>query len=410
MKYNRVHIESIGYELPPVVVSTTELENRLRPFLDAHEFPAPKIDLLTGIHERRWWEPNYRLSTGATAAARNALSKSNVAPKHIDALIYAGVCREQFEPATACAVASNLGLKPTTVCDLSNACLGVLNGIVNVANQIELGQCKAGLVVSCESAREINDATIDRMNALPKEVGRGEAEKLYRECVATLTGGSGAVAVLVTDKDLASGHRRKLVGGSAMSEPDHHELCSWGMQSIADTSVGRFIKADVPAVVGSVLGQTVKGLVQKSVNLGLSGIDYGMHVLGHGVQTFDQRLRHLKIPFMTTHAGDVLRHGVDLGYRTWRLFLEKAGLAASQIDKIICHQVGSNNRDAILKRLGIDRAKDYSTYEYLGNIGTVSLPLTAALAEEREFLKPGDRVGFLGIGSGLNCMMLGLEW
>ena len=40
----------------------------------------------------------------------------------------------------------------------------------------------------------------------------------------------------------------------------------------------------------------------------------------------------------------------------------------------------------------------------------MSLPLTAALAEEREFLQPGDRVGLLGIGSGLNCLMLGIEW
>lgn len=410
MRYHRVHIESIGYELPPVVVSSAELENRLKPFLDTHQFPAPKIDLLTGIHERRWWEPNYRLSAGATAAAKHALSKSNVSPKHIDALIYAGVCREQFEPATACAVAANLGLKPTTVCDLSNACLGVLNGIVNVANQIELGQCKAGLVVSCESAREINDATIDRLNALPKDAGRPEAEKLYRECVATLTGGSGAVAVLVTDKELTDGHRRRLVGGTAMSEPDHHELCSWGMQSVSETNVARLMKTTVPAAVGSVLGQTAKGLVQKGINLGFSGLDLGMSALGHGVKTFDHGLRHLKFPFMTTHAGEVLRHGVDLGYRTWRSFLDKAGLAASQIDKIICHQVGSNNRTEILKRLGIDKAKDYSTFEFLGNIGTVSLPLTAALAEEREFLKAGDRVGFLGIGSGLNCMMLGLEW
>ena len=34
----------------------------------------------------------------------------------------------------------------------------------------------------------------------------------------------------------------------------------------------------------------------------------------------------------------------------------------------------------------------------------------AAMAAERGFLRPGDRVGFLGIGSGLNCLMLGLEW
>ena len=71
---------------------------------------------------------------------------------------------------------------------------------------------------------------------------------------------------------------------------------------------------------------------------------------------------------------------------------------------------GSGHRDLILQTLDIPVEKSYSTYEYLGNIGTVSLPLTAALAEEREFLLPGDRVGFLGIGSGLNCLMLGFEW
>jgi acyl-CoA:acyl-CoA alkyltransferase len=77
---------------------------------------------------------------------------------------------------------------------------------------------------------------------------------------------------------------------------------------------------------------------------------------------------------------------------------------------VICHQVGAGHRDAILKALGITKDKEYSTYEFLGNIGTVSLPLTAALAEEREFLRPGDRVSLLGIGSGLNCLMLAVEW
>ena len=77
---------------------------------------------------------------------------------------------------------------------------------------------------------------------------------------------------------------------------------------------------------------------------------------------------------------------------------------------MICHQVGSQHQDAVLKALGVPPEKTYSTFPFLGNIGTVSLPLTAALAEEREFLQPGDRVGWLGIGSGLNCLMLGIEW
>ena len=121
-------------------------------------------------------------------------------------------------------------------------------------------------------------------------------------------------------------------------------------------------------------------------------------------------LRNCVIPFTSTDAAAVLKFGVDLGLRTWSMFRDRLGWAAETIDKVICHQVGDVHRETILKALGISLDKEFSTYPYLGNIGTVSLPLTAALAEEREFLRPGDRVGFLGIGSGLNCLMLGLEW
>jgi 3-oxoacyl-[acyl-carrier-protein] synthase-3 len=46
----------------------------------------------------------------------------------------------------------------------------------------------------------------------------------------------------------------------------------------------------------------------------------------------------------------------------------------------------------------------------LGNTGAASLPSTFALGAESGFLKSGDRVALLGIGSGLNCLMLGAEW
>ena len=113
---------------------------------------------------------------------------------------------------------------------------------------------------------------------------------------------------------------------------------------------------------------------------------------------------------MATDSVAVLKHGVVLGMRTFTAFLGELGWTKDRIDKVICHQVGSAHRDAILKLFGVPVEKDFSTYEYLGNTGTVALPLTAALAEDREFLQPGDRVGFMGIGSGLNCLMLGLEW
>src|SRR6478672_8953239 len=251
MKYNQVHIESIGYELPPVVVSTAELEARLSPVYQALKMAPGQLELLTGISERRWWEPNFPISQGAAAAAKKALATADVSADDIDVLIYAGVCREQFEPATACAVAHELRINPdAAVYDLSNACLGVLNGIVDIANRIELGQAKAGLVVSAETAREINENVIDRMV-------RTKSVELFRESIATLTGGSGACAVLVVGEERSRERRRKLLGGVTKNAPQHHTLCRWGLQSLLPAA---------GAAAERVFGQKTTALVQKGVD------------------------------------------------------------------------------------------------------------------------------------------------
>ena len=351
MRYSRVYIDALGYELPPVVVTSLELESRLKALYDVLHLSAGQLESLTGINERRWWDPGYPLSEGATAAARHALGNSNVRAVELDVLIYAGVCRELFEPATACRVAASLGVSPgAAVHDVSNACLGVLTGMVDVANRIELGQIRAGMVVSCETAREINDIMIERMLA-------SKTMENFKYSLATLTGGSGAVAVLMTDGSFSSEKRRRLLGGVTQTAPQFHNLCRWGLETLNTLP-----------------------------------------------------LAHYFAQFTSTDAAAVLKHGVELGTRTWGAFLRKLGLVNDQIDKVICHQVGAGHRDTILKNLGIAAEKEFCTFPYLGNVGTVSLPLTAALAEDRDFLRPGDRVAFLGIGSGLNCLMLGVEW
>ena len=108
MNYTRVYVDAIGYELPPVVVTSAELEARLRPMYQALRIPEGQLEALTGIAERRWWEAGYSLTHGAVQAARKALDTTGLEAAKIDALIYAGVCREQFEPATACHVAAGL--------------------------------------------------------------------------------------------------------------------------------------------------------------------------------------------------------------------------------------------------------------------------------------------------------------
>ncbi len=346
MKYNKVQIAALGYELAPVVVTSAELEARLEPLYQALRFSPGQLQALTGIRERRWWEPGYPLSQGAIVAGRKALAAASISPVDLGVLVYTGVCREQFEPATACRVAAGLGLRGNVaIYDLSNACLGVLNGILDVANRIELGQIRAGLVVSCESAREINEIMIKRMLE-EKNMGH------FALSLATLTGGSGAVAVLLCDSSLAPS-RRKLRGGATLAAPEHHNLCLWGVQP-------------------------------------------------DGQGGYSQT--------MSTDGVCVMNYGVELGRETWQAFLPEVGWQSKQVDRVICHQVGAAHQSAILKTLAIPTEKDFTSFEFLGNMGTVSLPLTAALAEEREVLSNGDRVGFLGIGSGLNCIMLGIEW
>ena len=157
-------MESIGYELPAEVVTSDDLEARLMPMYDALHIAPGQLEALTGITERRWWDAGHALSDGAAAAARKAIAQSNVEPDDIGVLIYSGVCRENYEPATACAVADKIGIRTDAyIYDISNACLGTLNGIIDIANRIELGQIRAGMVVSCESAREIVETMIDRM-------------------------------------------------------------------------------------------------------------------------------------------------------------------------------------------------------------------------------------------------------
>ncbi len=347
MRYSKVMIESFGYELPPHVVSSDDLEGRLGPLYDALRFQKGQLEAITGIRERRFWDPGFTMSRGAVLAGRKALEAAEaVGPGDIDMLVYGGVCRDHLEPATACAVAHGLGLdRGARVYDVSNACLGVLNGMVQVADAIELGHIRAGMVVSCESARQIIDITIDRLLETP-------SMEVFRKSIATLTGGSGAVAVVLSAEGLSPGGRR-LLGGTARNAVAHHALCTWGPDS--GTAAG---------------GRQV----------------------------------------METDSAAVLQHGVALGLETYQAFREELGWREKEPDRIVCHQVGATHQRSILEALGIPASKDFTTFRYLGNIGTVSLPITVAIAAERGVLARGDRLGLLGIGSGLNCLMLGVRW
>ena len=346
LHYDRVRIAALGYELPPHVIASEDLEERLAPLYKALHLKPGQLETLTGIVERRWWDPGFSMAAGATLAGQKALAQAAIPAGEVQMLVYAGVCRDHLEPATACAVAHRLGLPPEAlVYDVSNACLGVLNGMVQVADAIELGRIRAGLVVSCESARSIVELTIARLNAEPTMDN-------FKHCVATLTGGSGAVAVLLCAAGRDDGTSR-LCGGVARNAVAHHELCRWG----TDT--------DNPV---------------------------------HGTMRMD------------TDALGVLENGVALGRTAYHDFVRAMPWSGHAPDRVVCHQVGATHQATVLEAIGIPKDKDFTTFAVLGNVGTVSLPITAAIAAQRGVLNAGQRIGFFGIGSGLNCILMGIEW
>ena len=55
MRYNKVCIESFGYELPETIITSLSLEERLAPIYDKFNLSYGRLELMTGIRERRFW-------------------------------------------------------------------------------------------------------------------------------------------------------------------------------------------------------------------------------------------------------------------------------------------------------------------------------------------------------------------
>jgi pimeloyl-ACP methyl ester carboxylesterase/3-oxoacyl-[acyl-carrier-protein] synthase III len=136
---------------------------------------------------------------------------------------------------------------------------------------------------------------------------------------ANLTIGSGAVGAIVCHKSLVPGHAHRLLGGVARAATRHSELC--------------------------------KGDSQGTDSLA-----------------------------MQTDSEQLLEAGISLAQETWCDF---SALHGAAFDRFVCHQVGSAHRRRLYETLGLDLALDFSTFETLGNTGSVALPATLARRKPR---------------------------
>lgn len=113
---------------------------------------------------------------------------------------------------------------------------------------------------------------------------------------------------------------------------------------------------------------------------------------------------------MTTNPTKLLSEGVALAKRTWEDMYSVLDIRPSSIAEYALHQVGQANHDAVLQALSLPPNKALRLYIDHGNVGACGVPFALSSLVEKQRVQQGQRVGLMGIGSGLNVMMFGVEW
>ena len=219
-RYEQVVISGLAHVDAPQVVTSAEIEQQMASTLERLGVEPGLLEGLSGIRERRVWGAGTLPSEVAAQAGELALADSGVDRHDVGALLNTSVCRDYLEPSTASLVHGRMELPTEAVnFDVGNACLGFVNGMNVVASMIEHGEIDHGLVVDGETSRFTMEATIERLASQACD------EVMFREQFATLTLGSGAVAMVLSRADSAESGRRFL-GGMSRASTAHANLCT----------------------------------------------------------------------------------------------------------------------------------------------------------------------------------------
>lgn len=234
--YQNVFIESLSLEVPPHRVASRVIEDELAPTYQRLGIPQGCIESLIGISARRFWPEGTTIADAATAAARKAYGARPELLARTGLLISTSVSKDFLEPSVAALVRGQLGLGPDCEAfDLGNACLGFMNGLDLAAMYLEQRRVDVALVVVAESSRHVVQRTVQRLNQ------PGSTMQDYREALPTLTLGSGAVAMLLVHRDLATTTHR-VRGGVTLSDSSAATVCM---------GTSEWMKTDAPRLLTS---------------------------------------------------------------------------------------------------------------------------------------------------------------
>jgi 3-oxoacyl-[acyl-carrier-protein] synthase III len=161
-------------------------------------------------------------------AAREVCTTNGIPTYKVDLLIYGGIYRDYFEPATSMEIASKIGLKKVAAFDVLDACAGLMQA-VHVAYSMMKSDHSINLALCCSAD-------------FPEEAINFDIQS-FKELTtksAGLTIGSGASAWLISRYPLKTGGA-EIVDIKNTSIPKAYDICKVPVQGSKFESKGRKI-------------------------------------------------------------------------------------------------------------------------------------------------------------------------
>ncbi|NIB40791.1 ketoacyl-ACP synthase III [Pseudomaricurvus alkylphenolicus] len=324
-------IAGIGAYLPSQKVSSIDLMTEIK----SRRFGVPEnfISRYIGIIERRFSEDALQPSDMAYRASIGAIEESGIDPTHIDWIIFCGIDRDWKEPATACRVQQLLGASNAACLDISNACLGFMNGLALADAYITSGMADNVLVCTGEKQSEM---VLEMMG----HIQRSNEKAFFKTHVGALTVGDAGGAMVIQRSDGRSGFGQFRF----WSQGEKNQLCY-----LKQTSQG-------------MVGQMMMGAISEEV------------IKLHG-EHIDQTYR-------------------DIGWNP------------ANINSFVCHQVGRDPHKKLALAAHTQEEKAPITYSHMGNLTSATIPVNMYINRPCR----GDKVLFLGSGSGISICQTGMTY
>ncbi|MEP3686153.1 MAG: beta-ketoacyl-ACP synthase III [Sulfitobacter dubius] len=114
--------------------------------------------------------------------------------------------------------------------------------------------------------------------------------------------------------------------------------------------------------------------------------------------------------YLRMQGNQVFRHAVEKLAATANTSMERAGVAAEDVDWIVPHQANIRIIQGTAKKLNLPMERVVVTVQDHGNTSAASIPLALSVGRERGQIKQGDLIVTEAIGGGLAWGSVVLRW